>query len=86
MIEIISEPPPINYGVGPRDCCQIKSNLEHHYLATDLVVLRCRSCGARHFEITAQPGELIAKQAEMALSAYREWEEVQKRIHHSWLS
>lgn len=81
MITIENELPPITVGVGPRECCQLQGNLEYYYLALELVVLRCRRCGARHFEMTAQPGQILTDLANSAMKAYREWEEVQNRIH-----
>lgn len=43
-----------------RPCC-MPENLEPYRLRPDLVVRRCRICGARHFEMTVDPGNAFAR-------------------------
>jgi hypothetical protein len=44
-------------------CCSKPQNLEEKRLAPDLVVRVCKTCGRRHFELTAAPGSLGLKGA-----------------------
>ena len=46
-------------GDNRKDCCRVAENLEYHEIKKGhLVAYRCRKCGCRHFELTAQPGKL----------------------------
>lgn len=46
-------------GDNRKDCCKLAENLEYHEIKKgELVVYRCKRCGCRHFEMTAQPGKL----------------------------
>ncbi len=43
-----------------RPCC-MPGNLVPHQVRQDLVVKQCRVCGARHFELSMEPGRAFAK-------------------------
>jgi hypothetical protein len=64
MIKITHELPPIPapvkvMGDFRKDCCRDAVNLVYHDVKMgDTVCYRCKQCGCRHFEITADPGRL----------------------------
>ncbi len=41
-----------------RDCCRQTENLVPYQERPDLLVNKCKVCGARHFELTIDPGKL----------------------------
>ena len=52
-----------------KDCCKVSANLYRRENdpeeRVDLIVNRCRVCGCRHFELTADPLKLILRGASL---------------------
>jgi len=44
-----------------KPCCQDPANREARQETPDLVVSVCQVCGCRHFELTVDPGKLMAE-------------------------
>lgn len=41
-----------------KECCQKEENLYLFESNNDLVVMKCKVCGCRHFELTLAPGHI----------------------------
>lgn len=41
-----------------KDCCKLSENLETKQERPDLRIDTCKQCGSRHFELTADAGEI----------------------------
>ncbi len=44
-----------------KNCCKLPENLIPHQERPDLVIRKCTICGARHFEVTLEAGQLGLK-------------------------
>ena len=44
-----------------KDCCKAEANLRVVEQKPDIIVRRCIVCGARHWEITANPAPIMGK-------------------------
>jgi hypothetical protein len=48
------------------DCCKDEQNLgEEEQVRDDLVVRRCKKCGASHYKLTLDAGLLVGEGAEL---------------------
>lgn len=48
-----------------KECCQKEENLFLHEKRPDLVVMKCKVCGCRHFEATLEPGKMGVEGSQM---------------------
>jgi len=48
-----------------KECCKQPENLVPHQERPDLLINKCKVCGCRHFELTADPGRLGLRGAEV---------------------
>jgi hypothetical protein len=55
------ESPSLAAGDKRKNCCRQPANLEYLEVSPGMVCHKCRRCGCRHFEMTADPGVIGIK-------------------------